>query len=580
MEKIIKDIKKVAKNLENNQCIKICNHILESRKNDKFHIGIIGEFNRGKTSMINHILELDFLPTDFLPATSKITILEYGETEKIILKYKNKKSEILPINKKNLEKLTEKNIKDSNDLEVAIVKVPHELLESGIVFIDTPGVNDLNQMNDMITKDILPYCDSLLFLLDPVTALTKSESDFLKSNLLKYQFPLTFFILGKADRLNLSDLNASVNGAKKRIKKVLNEDLPVIPFSIKKESISRDKTQKNFDIKRDSLRDEIKVGKKIILKQIEKLVIKGKKNKSQKEKSQLGYVLSLLENDCKTKLEINKIDESKKELILLEAKNERILQKDKFEKFLISIDKVGKKTLKKMVKKSFNKFKRTLVNDIAYQMNRRSNIEDFIDNQLPVYINYQFKKYYENQGEKIEKYLTKFIKHLSKEYTRNFSKALDVAFEKNSIKLPEVSYNKKNEIKNSYLNDISLRVVGGIVGSLVYPGLGTVIGAQFASVIEKKWIEKKDSELRDIYIPDLKDLVDKEFDDYQRKVELVVNQKIEDIKEEIKEFHFVQHDQDLKNEKTLKSKNKDSFNNKIKENLKLINKYKNKLKNI
>jgi ribosome biogenesis GTPase A len=50
---------------------------------NRFHLVVIGQFERGKSTFINSILGDPVLPTSVVPLTSIVTILKYGEEESV-----------------------------------------------------------------------------------------------------------------------------------------------------------------------------------------------------------------------------------------------------------------------------------------------------------------------------------------------------------------------------------------------------------------------------------------------------------------------------------------------------------------
>src|SRR4030042_684654 len=60
--------------------IGICEELREKIENNVFNLVVLGQFKRGKTSLINALLGAEILPTAVVPLTSIATILKYGET--------------------------------------------------------------------------------------------------------------------------------------------------------------------------------------------------------------------------------------------------------------------------------------------------------------------------------------------------------------------------------------------------------------------------------------------------------------------------------------------------------------------
>ena len=58
-----------------------------------YRVAVIGEFKRGKSSLINALLGADVLPTDILPMTAAINRVLYGEKKQITIHYRDGRTE-------------------------------------------------------------------------------------------------------------------------------------------------------------------------------------------------------------------------------------------------------------------------------------------------------------------------------------------------------------------------------------------------------------------------------------------------------------------------------------------------------
>ena len=52
-----------------------CSELIKSKK---YHVAVVGEFRRGKSSLINAILGLKVLPADVTPTTATINRITFG----------------------------------------------------------------------------------------------------------------------------------------------------------------------------------------------------------------------------------------------------------------------------------------------------------------------------------------------------------------------------------------------------------------------------------------------------------------------------------------------------------------------
>lgn len=60
-----------------------CEDLREKIETNTFNLVVVGQFKRGKTSLINALLGADILPVAVVPLTSIVTIMKYGEALRI-----------------------------------------------------------------------------------------------------------------------------------------------------------------------------------------------------------------------------------------------------------------------------------------------------------------------------------------------------------------------------------------------------------------------------------------------------------------------------------------------------------------
>src|SRR5208283_2450413 len=56
-----------------------CEELREKVETNTFNLVVVGQFKRGKPSLINALLGADILPVAVVPLTSIVTIITYGE---------------------------------------------------------------------------------------------------------------------------------------------------------------------------------------------------------------------------------------------------------------------------------------------------------------------------------------------------------------------------------------------------------------------------------------------------------------------------------------------------------------------
>jgi predicted GTPase len=175
-----------------------CRQLMVKLAEDRFALAVVGQFKRGKSSLMNAIIGRDILPTGVLPLTSAITVLKYGPREKLtILSEGVFYPEEVPISK-IAEYVTKKgNPGNAKKVARAFLELPVQFLRRGLEFVDTPGIGSAIEANTATTYDFLPQSDAVIFVTSVDSPLTRVETDFLKS--IQEHVRKVFFVVNKID---------------------------------------------------------------------------------------------------------------------------------------------------------------------------------------------------------------------------------------------------------------------------------------------------------------------------------------------------------------------------------------------
>jgi small GTP-binding protein len=118
---------------------------------EMFLLVVVGEFNAGKSAVINALLGDRYLTEGVVPTTSQLHILRYGE------------------------KLAQ--TVDPDD--VIILSLPVDWLQE-VNLVDTPGTNAVIRQHEALTEDFVPRSDLILFVTSADRPFSESERAFLE----------------------------------------------------------------------------------------------------------------------------------------------------------------------------------------------------------------------------------------------------------------------------------------------------------------------------------------------------------------------------------------------------------------
>jgi len=171
---------------------------------ERLHLVVLGEFNHGKTTLVNALLGAPVLPMGVTPTTALIHRIVYGETPSAhLLAEDGSEGEELGLD--GLLRLTVEGGGSEKGAHEVVVRYPASLLERGLVLVDTPGVNDLEDARAEVTYGYVPRSDAVLFLLDAGQILKESERSFLEHRLAKQARGRIFFVVNKLDVLDADE---------------------------------------------------------------------------------------------------------------------------------------------------------------------------------------------------------------------------------------------------------------------------------------------------------------------------------------------------------------------------------------
>ena len=166
-----------------------------------FLLVVVGEFNAGKSALINALFGESLLETGATPTTNRIHLLRYGAS---------------------LERT-------AGDADVDVYLVPAPMLRQ-ITIVDTPGTNAIYREHEAMTRDYVPRSDLVLFVTSVDRPFTQSERAFLE--LIREWGKKVVVVLNKIDILDApEDLVAVESFVKEHIQTLLGFVPDVFPVS-------------------------------------------------------------------------------------------------------------------------------------------------------------------------------------------------------------------------------------------------------------------------------------------------------------------------------------------------------------
>jgi len=164
---------------------------------------VSGEFNSGKSSILNALLGAELLKEGVTPTTDRINLITYGEQARL----------------------------EPQGPDLTLIYLPHELLKN-LRMVDTPGTNAILQHHQVLTERFLPRADLILFVTSADRPFTQSEAEFL--GLIKAWGKKVVLLVNKLDLLSPSEQGEVLEYVRKGAMQTLGQSVPVFGLSARR----------------------------------------------------------------------------------------------------------------------------------------------------------------------------------------------------------------------------------------------------------------------------------------------------------------------------------------------------------
>ncbi len=179
--------------------------LAERSEAQRYHIAVLGEFKRGKSTLVNALIGAPILPTGVIPVTSVATEIHFSQPRSgIRVVFDDATTRELPLSE--LARYVSERDNPANRLGVRRVEVKVEapLGAQGVVLVDTPGVASVSEQHTLAAKEALADSDGAVVVLSVDAPLSEQEEGLLAD--LADRGGRVFVAVNKCDHLAAHEL--------------------------------------------------------------------------------------------------------------------------------------------------------------------------------------------------------------------------------------------------------------------------------------------------------------------------------------------------------------------------------------
>ncbi|MGA7921683.1 MAG: dynamin family protein [Candidatus Acidiferrales bacterium] len=175
----------------------------------RFYVACIGQFKRGKSTLLNALIGHSVLPTAVVPVTAVPTILRHGKQLAARVRFQSEPWTDIAVSAVEEYVSEAKNPENAKGVLGVEIFVPSPLLETGMCLVDTPGLGSVFAGSTAATQAFIPHVDVAVVVIGTDPPLSNDELQLVDA--VSQEVPDLVFVLNKADKVPAAERAAAVD---------------------------------------------------------------------------------------------------------------------------------------------------------------------------------------------------------------------------------------------------------------------------------------------------------------------------------------------------------------------------------
>ena len=177
----------------------VWNALIKRRCDEPFTLVILGDFKRGKSTIINALLGRSLAPVNIAPETYTINEISYGEPS-IHAVLKNGARVKLSRDEITREKLEELMPSLEAPIDHLDIRDNAPILKE-IRIVDTPGLSDIEDLDEQVNSYLM-NADAIIYVASALLPFSESEQLYLASHIQPQRFGMLYVLVNMVDALS------------------------------------------------------------------------------------------------------------------------------------------------------------------------------------------------------------------------------------------------------------------------------------------------------------------------------------------------------------------------------------------
>ncbi|MGB3420120.1 MAG: dynamin family protein [Dolichospermum sp.] len=470
-----------------------------------FRLAFVGEFSRGKSYLINRLLNRNIVPEGALPTTATLTSIVAGLEEKMEIRTGGK-IEIRSVEEESWQDLlaTDEAGADQEVFAGVRISLNHEWLRFlDIEIIDTPGAGDLSERRANLVSDILNQCDAAVLLVSATSPFSMTEAAFLEQEVIGRHVPRIMVTISKLDLINPDERGKLIDNITHKIQQI-SPNIPVL---------STYPIDETLQSENDCLT--------AIIAEIESLVNQGERRiwRSRQVSQQLIDWLNQLIEISQGAISSIHLNIEEKKQYLRQAKNDIDRANITWDNLQLELEQ-RRLQRNKQIYQTLTANKEEIVENLQFELQKTPDLKLWWERDLP----FRLRRELTILSRKSESFLLKFlgqdVEWLQNEVARIFNTNL-----KQQVFRPSENTGMEFQLEHQNITDLQKYRLFTRIGSTAAMIAGSILGGPIGMaastgvlLFSEQYLNQELDTQRQILLEDMNRVVDIAIDEYSQQI--------------------------------------------------------------
>lgn len=166
----------------------------------RFYVAVVGQFKRGKSTLINALVGDAILPAGVVPVTAVVTVVRYGAARAARIRAVDGGWRDVAVEDLGAYVSEEANPENTKGVAGVEVFAPSPLLASGMCLVDTPGLGSVFTGGTEATRAFVPHIDAAVVVLGADPPISEDELTLIED--VSRHVQKLVVVINKADRVS------------------------------------------------------------------------------------------------------------------------------------------------------------------------------------------------------------------------------------------------------------------------------------------------------------------------------------------------------------------------------------------